>query len=129
MCAWVVLICLWPALAGCPTYPAWVTSWVVVRTAYVDAPVGSSRTHHVKRSPQTRLAKAKPDINDAKPAVSSDAQHRASPVNGVKPTVSSDAQHRPSPDVGTPEWDAQQAEEARQQKRLDEALKSICRGC
>jgi len=37
--------------------------------------------------------------------------------------------YRRTPDVGTPEWEAQQAEEARQQKHLDGAIKSICRGC
>ena len=80
-------------------------------TAYVDAPVGSSRTHHVKRLRRTKLAKAQAD------------------TTGTKPAISSDAPHRPSPDVGTPEWEALQAEEARQQKRLDGVLKSICRGC
>jgi hypothetical protein len=48
---------------------------------------------------------------------------------GAKAKSTSDSQHRPTPDVGTPEWEAQKAEEARQQKQLDNALKSICRGC
>lgn len=37
--------------------------------------------------------------------------------------------HRPWPRVGTPEWQELQAEEAERERRVQEAIQSICRGC
>jgi hypothetical protein len=33
------------------------------------------------------------------------------------------------PRVGSPEWEKQQAEIERKEKRLDQMIRSICRGC
>jgi hypothetical protein len=37
--------------------------------------------------------------------------------------------HRPWPRVGTPEWNEIQAEDAARERRIQEAIGNVCRGC
>lgn len=44
-------------------------------------------------------------------------------------TVGESRPLKPWPKVGTPEWEQLQAEEAERERRVKEAVQSICRGC
>ena len=44
-------------------------------------------------------------------------------------TVVVDCENEPWPDVGTPEWERIHAEQIDQEKRIEQLLRSICRGC
>lgn len=35
----------------------------------------------------------------------------------------------PTPDIGSPEWERAKAEDEDKERRLDRAIRSICRGC
>jgi hypothetical protein len=53
-------------------------------------------------------------------------------VNGEMETTGTVAQsraHRPWPRVGTPEWNEIQAEDAARERRIQEAIGNVCRGC
>ena len=47
----------------------------------------------------------------------------------VTGTVAPSRAHRPWPRVGTPEWNEIQAEDAARERRVQEAIGNICRGC
>jgi hypothetical protein len=155
--ALTVVACLAPLLSACSssTYmvrepafaaaPARATASAPVARA---AAASTSRTAAAPASaPATASASATGSISDSAPSSAygeasvrpSDqgqvAQRRAPARAKTKATTGAakaaprSDQYRRTPDVGTPEWEAQQAEEARQQKHLDNAIKSICRGC
>jgi hypothetical protein len=78
----------------------------------------------------------RPGLADgAAPSVASQPSRvSAAPVSDRPPdlsestgSVSVQREHRPWPRVGTPEWYELQAEEAEQEKRVQQAIASICR--
>jgi hypothetical protein len=130
MRAWLALICLGPTLTGgcaCPMYPVGRPSFGN-SSAYVSTQ--SDRRDHTKQLPTAARAKAD-SVRDAAfvRARPDETAELTGAVRAPKTSSSSEVQHRPTPVVGTPAWQTEQAEEQREQRRLDEALKSICRGC
>ena len=62
------------------------------------------------------------------PATVMPAAGSPSATTGVR-TIGHGDEARPWPNRGTPEWDRLQADEAEREKRIEQTLRSICRGC
>jgi len=81
------------------------------RVAPADDP---PRARMSSRASRTRTARATTTQSDAT-------------IGAAKLGATTDA--RPLPKRGTPEWDQAQAREKEQEKRVNDAINSICRGC
>jgi len=81
-----------------------------------------------------RLA-ARDDLSEPRKTSPPQQQRMVSPPAGstgdpaTTATIGRTREIRPWPKVGTPEWHQLQAEEAERERRITEAVNSICRGC
>jgi len=81
-------------------------------------------TRHAKRPSSAALAR----VDEPTDAAPSDISPRQVP--GTEPTsVPVHGTHRPTPFIGTREWELEQAARERDERHLNAALQSICRGC
>jgi hypothetical protein len=115
LCAPVGMILATLILGGCSsahpiiTNPADTTQWRLYRPGMATAPV--RRVNAASRRPARVLAR---DTNDEALTTGTVAQSRAL---------------RPWPRVGTPEWFEIQRQDAERERRVQAAIRNICRGC
>src|SRR5262245_42207355 len=114
MRAWmpVGLVCAGLILSGC-------SNWHYVDLAQwrqTNAAAADQSSRHVKTS------LGRPQASSPWAAAAQDAVESTATVGKSRPL-------KPWPKVGTPEWDQLQAEEMERERRVKEAVQSICRGC
>lgn len=128
-------------LAGCSSAQFGLTQADPDQRAMAQTPTLPSPSAAAVENPQSERA-AKPRPSSARPrpiaqqaAPLATAQHTG-PVPRARtgPAPSSTLPSSPSPasttpKVGSPEWEQEQAERERKEKRIDQMIRSICRGC
>src|SRR5262247_2673048 len=109
------------------------TVWLLLANAVL---VGCSNWHHVDLAQLRQQRLAAEEDRSHRTTRSSRPQQEAvtrAPVIPDDPastgSIGPPRDIKPWPKVGTPEWHQLQAEEAERERRVQEAIQSICQGC